>query len=96
MKRVFISGPVSARVYSEVVQEFNKAEKMLIELGYEVVNPVKIVPPNTLWPEAMKICLKELKSCDAIFMLKRYEFSKGASMEYFKSRSLNLEIIFQE
>ena len=95
MKKIFLSGPVAGMIYADAVKDFNDAEKLLQDKGYQVINPVSFIHPDSDWAEAMRLCIKELKKCDAIYMLKGYENSKGASVEHCIARELNLEVIYQ-
>lgn len=94
--RVYISGPITGIPYEEVEKAFSKAEIRLQEQGYEVVNPLNNgLPTNATWNEHMRADLKLLLDCDAIYLLKGYQNSKGAMIEYDLARILHFDIIEQ-
>ena len=94
--KVYISGPISGLPYEQVEKAFNEAETRLQEQGYEVVNPLNNgLPTNATWNEHMRADLKLLLDCDAIYMLKGYQNSKGAMIEYDLARILHFGIIEQ-
>ena len=45
--------------------------------------------------EAMKICFNALKGCDAIYMLRDWKESSGATMEHEKAKEWGIKIIYQ-
>lgn len=88
-KRVYIAGPITGNpVYKE---QFAEAEKLLRLVGYEVINPAKNTADS--YKEYIDIGLKQLMQCDAIFMLKGYELSKGALLELHYARAVGMEIL---
>ena len=96
MKKVFISGPVTGLEYDQVVKKFNAVEQKLLDMGYQVFNPVSFVKPSDDWKTAMKKCLRTLSICDSICMLKGFESSKGAVIEFNIACDLDYEIMFEE
>ena len=42
--RIYISGPISGRDAATVREEFDAAEKMILDRGHIPVNPVRIAP----------------------------------------------------
>lgn len=94
--KVYISGPITGLPYEEVEKAFNEAETRLQEQGYEVVNPLNNgLPRESTWNEHMRADLKLLLDCDAIYLLKGYQNSKGAMIEYDLARILHFETIEQ-
>jgi hypothetical protein len=81
--KVYISGPVTGRDFTECKVDFNSAELWLTGLGYDVVNPLSYeVIENGSWEDYMKRDLKMLLDCDYIYLLDGWEKSKGARVEY--------------
>lgn len=83
--KVYISGKISGLPYEEALEKFRKAEEFLktIPEVTEVVNPMTLVPFDTklTWEDYMVEDLRALFSCDAIYMLDGWIFSRGAKIE---------------
>ena len=80
---IYISGKITGT--SDYLQRFQNAENYLISLGYDVINTAKVnnqLPKNTTYQQYMDMSLCMLKMCDTIYMLKCWEDSKGAKVEY--------------
>jgi len=96
--KVYISGQITGLPKAVAEQNFLVAEKKLLQKGYEVVNPMKIdhSKHDQTWNEFMKLDIKYLCDCDAIFLLKNWYESKGANMEYLIAERLDYKIIHEE
>ena len=91
--RIYISGAITGT--EDFGERFLKAEKELIAAGYDTVNPARlndIMPKNATYDEYMKISFELLGMCDAIYMLKGWEESKGANREYGFAVAKGIEI----
>ena len=92
--KVYIAGPMSG--YEEFnFPAFNRVEELLREsYGYKhVINPAKLHPTTDLpWVEFLKRDLRELIACDAVFLLKGWEKSRGATLEAFVAYTLGLHL----
>ena len=92
--KVYIAGPMSG--YEEFnFPAFNRAEELLRKsYGYKhIVNPAKLHPTTDLpWAEFLKQDLRELIACDAVFLLKGWEKSRGATLEAFVAYTLGLRL----
>ena len=81
MIKIYISGKITGT--TDYIQIFERAEKALS--NYIVINPAKVneqLPIETTWKEYMQMSMTMLKMCDSIYMLKGWEDSKGARLEY--------------
>jgi hypothetical protein len=92
--KVYISGPITGiKDYNR--DAFNLAEQKLIELGHKVVNPlrgVKVSDKKT-WADYMKTDIRLLTKCNAIYLLKGFENSRGARLEYKIAMELGYKIM---
>lgn len=92
--KVYIAGPMSG--YEEFnFPAFNRVEELLRgSYGYKhVINPAKLHPTTDLpWVEFLKQDLRELITCDAVFLLKGWEKSRGATLEAFVAYVLGLRL----
>lgn len=94
--KVYISGPITGLPLETVYNNFTNAEVRLLEQGYEVVNPLNNgLPRESTWNEHMRADLKLLLDCDAIYLLKGYQNSKGAMIEYDLAIKLGYYIIIR-
>lgn len=92
--KVYIAGPMSGYEGFNF-PAFNRAEEVLRGFyGYEhVINPAKLHPTTDLpWVEFLKQDLRELITCDAIFLLEGWEKSRGATLEAFVAYTLGLRL----
>lgn len=81
--RIYISGAISGT--TDYMERFAAAEEKLKAQGHEVVNPAKVtesLPKSFTWKQYMRVALSAMAPCDAIYMLKGWEHSRGATIEY--------------
>lgn len=90
--KIYLSGAISNN--ANYKKQFSKAEKRLTKKGYRVFNPVCLPVIFCYW-EFMKIDLSALECCDAIYMLKGWQNSRGAKIELARARELKLQVIFE-
>lgn len=96
MLKIYISGKITGT--TDYIQRFESAEKALSKY-HIVINPSKVnaqLPKETTWEEYMKMSICMLEMCNAIYMLKGWEYSKGARLEYEFANSYNYKIIFEK
>jgi hypothetical protein len=95
MIKVYISGKITGTI--DYLHRFERAEKVLS--NYIVINPAKVnaqLPIETTWKEYMQMSMTMLKMCNAIYMLKGWEDSEGARLEYNYAVENNYKIIFEK
>jgi len=90
--KIYISGAITNNE-KLAPKQFNDAAKKLIDLGFDVVNPMTLPHKHDkTWLNFMREDLKALVYCDAIYMLKGWSKSKGANIEFDLAKSLGLFI----
>ena len=95
--RVYLSGPITGYDTDERRSFFGRYENALVNLGYEVVNPMNNgLPQDPDFPveEHMKVDIKNLCGCDAILMLPEWSISKGAKFEMQVAARVGITIAF--
>lgn len=92
--KVYITGPMTG------VPNFNrvaflKAEALLTNLGYQVVNPARLDGGDTTqsWLYYILRDLYFLSQCDAIYQLPNWKKSTGAMVEFLVAQKLGLKIL---
>lgn len=92
--KTYISGKITGLTLEDAEALFQQAEDHILELKYEPVNPMKLVPynPDLTWKDYMIADIEALMRCDACFMLKNWTESKGAQLEHTIAQSLGLHI----
>ena len=95
--RIYISGRITGLDYKEAFDKFEQAEKELTAKGYEVVNPMKLVPFNKDWSwfDYLSADIKLMENCAHIYMLSNWRESGGASVEHEAAKWNNFTIIHQ-
>lgn len=99
---VYISGPISND--QDYMKKFTKTAIDLVYGKYveshsDIINPARVL--NTLpvqklqYDDLMKLCLDLLSMCDTICMMKGWQESKGACIEYQYAVDHNLTVIEQ-
>jgi hypothetical protein len=89
--KLYICGRVSGD--ENYQQKFNNAEAELRAAGYtDIVNLARLVPADTHWKEAMRICLKAMLDCDGLAQLPDWPYSCGARVESYLAYSLEVEV----
>lgn len=94
--KIYISGAITGT--DDYMEQFAKAEKELTEQGYSVVNPAKVnaqLPSDTDYDDYMKMSLCMLSMCEAIYMLRGFEKSRGAKRELEFANSEDMEIMYE-
>lgn len=81
--KVYICGPITGLPREEAERAFAEAEAMIRRKGHEPVNPLENgLPASALWHEYMRVDIKMLLDCQAIYMLDGWERSDGAQLEW--------------
>ena len=101
MKLVYVAGKYTAKTTHEVQRNINIAWDWGCEIAKAGAFPViphcntsqmQDIQSPEFWYEGT---LELLKRCDAIYMLRDWEDSRGAKVELSLAKELGLEVIFQ-
>lgn len=98
--KIYIAGKITGERIKDCLDKFSFAYgdiRMISDYEYTPISPLSLpgIHFGISHKEAMKICMRELKTCDAIYMLKDWKESKGAKMEHEKAVELGLKIYYQ-
>lgn len=95
--KIYISGLISHAPLQERLRAFREAEQWLNKAGFIAFNPFNNgLPAAAHWREHMRADIAALLRCDAIYMLRGWELSKGAKLELDVASSCGLRVLFQE
>jgi len=92
-KKIQIIGKVTGLDRAHCEAKFKDTQELLEFRGYDVVNPVTLVPEHATWDQAMRLCILELLTVDAVFVQPDWYDSKGARVEYMIANALHLQMI---
>ena len=96
MKRIYISGPIS-NMPNLNVEAFASAAVLLRSQGWIPVNPhEKDIHADATWVEHLRADIPLLLGCKAVYLLKGWQQSKGASLERHIAQELGMTVIEQE
>lgn len=93
--RIYISGPMTGRPEFNY-PAFHAVAAELRAVGHHVENPAENHEPECKsWSGYMRLALAQLVFCEAIYMLRGWERSKGARIEFDLAKALNIELMFE-
>ena len=93
---IYIAGPMNGYPGMNF-DAFHKAAFNLRAAGFTVINPAELNPDvNADWSDCMDVDIDAVFECDAIYMLKGWEKSKGARIEYRIAKNRGMEIIYED
>lgn len=87
--KIYIAGAITNNPNYE--RQFKEAEERLISEGHAVINPVKNL--GFTYKEYIDMALNELMRCDAIYLMKGWEKSNGANLEFLYAITTNMVVI---
>ncbi|MCD8295834.1 MAG: DUF4406 domain-containing protein [Clostridia bacterium] len=98
--KIYISGPITGT--DDYMERFAAAERHLRELGYgiKILNPAKenavMASMGASYYSIMHQCLREMQGCNMIYMIKGWQGSKGARLEYAYADAMGFEICYED
>ena len=87
----YLAGPVTGRAHRNETA-FAEAQHLLERHGWQVCNPLRVVPASASWLGAMVRCLWHLSLCDEVRMLPGWHQSRGARWEVAAAVVLGLRL----
>lgn len=93
---IYISGKITGT--DDYLQRFERAEKYLNTMNItDVINPAKVNSylPELSYSQYIKMSLCMLEMCDTIYMLKNWENSIGAKLEWEFAKANNYKIMYE-
>ena len=92
--KVFISGAMTGIVNHNRLA-FHMAQNYLEHYGHICMNPA-VLDDGFEYDDYLNICLAMLNACDAVYVLKNSEHSKGSQREIEFAKGLGLDIFYEE
>lgn len=94
--RIYISGPMTG-LPNLNKDKFNEMERMIKELGHEVINPAKLeLPLSCSHDDYLSIDIPLVSLSDAICLLEGWENSEGAQEEYTHACHIGKEVVSEK
>ena len=92
--RIYVSGRI--KDYPGYLEHFEKGCNFVMAAGHDPVNPCELTDEELSYEEYMKLDIKHLIECDAIYMLEGWERSVGARCEHMVAAMCGLEIYYEK
>lgn len=94
--KIYISGPITGN--EKFREQFNRAEEIIKGTGNEAINPASGSDWGLSWSMYMQLAKAIIDSgdVDAIYMLRGWDRSRGASRERFWAAARGIPVIYQD
>ena len=94
---IYVSGGITGRPPTEYRAHFQQAATKLEDKGWIVTNPLyNGLPEEASWHAHMRADIRLLTYCQAIYMLRGWEKSTGATAEHALAKALGMSIYYEE
>lgn len=95
--KIYISGKISGLAEEEAKNNFEKAEKDLIELGFIPINPMKLSCYADVleYEDFIRLDMNLIDISDGIYLLKNWTDSQGARREYHYAHAKKKDMYFE-
>lgn len=95
--KVYIAGKVTGLEKAAIFGKFYDAKKLLTEEGHTVMSPAVLALNGGFeHSDYMHICFAMIDVCDAVYMQKDWQQSKGARMELQYAKDWKKQIIYED
>lgn len=93
--RIYISGKITG--LDNYRENFERAEVALRSYGHIVINPCKMgdIYPSLGWDDYMHLDMALIRLCNAVYFMKNWKDSKGATIEHEYAKMIGKEIIYE-
>lgn len=94
--KVYISCPITGHDIKIVRTCIDKAKKVLTKNGHIPVSPLDVAPEEDMpYSYYMGKDIEALLECEAIYLLRGWQESKGCNVELWASKVYNKKIMFE-
>lgn len=98
--KVYISIPITGLDYDTQKAKADKYAKNIFEMGHDYFNPFSVPAPHDIAPGKetayyMGVDVMQLLLCDAVYMAKGWENSKGCKVEKFVAETYGIPVYFR-
>lgn len=91
--KIYIAGPMTGHPELNF-PTFHAVAARLRADGHDVVNPAEInADPSKGWIDCMRADIRELVTCDAIYLLPGWAESRGATLEHHIATRLGFAVL---
>lgn len=95
--KVYIAGKVTGLENSDIFKKFHESGKQFKKNGHLVMSPaVLILNEGFEHSDYMHICFAMIDVCDAVYMQKDWQQSKGARMELRYAKNSKKQILYED
>lgn len=107
--KLYLSGAIQSLNVVDAKTLFRKTKIELESLGFKVINPFHVLPDcqskcnlskfqildsGHTWQCYLKYDIREMLSCDGIYLLPNWQQSHGARLEFHIAASVGMEIFY--